>query len=241
MSKEATSEQLSVREGAGYDEVFQTGHEPKEGLSWLLERETSAHSLDKKMESCVGEGGEEEIDEGEDEGDEGEKDDREEGDADERTLEVGSSGSLGNGHTHPFILPKMWTVNDFLSMMTANIVKNLRDRYQIPDHIPIRLLGKFKKCYSGKTANVGMYDAMFATGHRLPLMASHHQLANFLGLSVSQIAPNAWRIFIEAEILWGHLSGGNCQLLLDEFFITTNLSTSSSPKEYTTLLHGRKG
>ena len=27
MSREATSEQLSVREGAGYDEVFQTGNE----------------------------------------------------------------------------------------------------------------------------------------------------------------------------------------------------------------------
>ena len=135
----------------------------------------------------------------------GEEDDWDEGDADERTLEVGSSGSLGNGHTHPFILPKMWTVNDFLSMMTANIFKNLKNRYQIPDHIPIRLLGKFEKCYSGKTTNVGMYDAIFATGLRLPLMASHHQLANFLGLSISQIAPNAWRIFIEAEILWGHL------------------------------------
>ena len=37
-------------------------------------------------------------------------------------------------------------------------------------------------------------------------------------LSVSQIAPNAWRIFIDVEILWGHLSGGNRQLSLDEFF-----------------------
>ena len=185
MFREATSEQLSVREGAGCDEVFQTGHEPKEGLSRSSERETSAHSLDKEMESCVREGGEEEIDEGENEGDEGEEDDRDEGDADERTLEVGSSGSLGNGNTHPFILPKMWTVNDFLSMMTANIFKNLKDRYQIPDHIPIRLLGKFEKCYSRKTADVRMYDAMFAAGLRLPLMASHHQLANFLGLSVS--------------------------------------------------------
>ena len=34
MSREATSEQSSVREGAGYNEVFQTGHELEEGLSW---------------------------------------------------------------------------------------------------------------------------------------------------------------------------------------------------------------
>ena len=57
---------------------------------------------------------------------------------------------------------------------------------------------------------VGMYDAMFAAGLRLPLMTLHHQLVNFLGLSISQIAPNAWRIFIGVEILWGRLSGGNC-------------------------------
>ena len=35
-----------------------------------------------------------------------------------------------------------------------------------------------------------MYDAMFAARLRLPLMALHHKLAIFLGLSVSQIAPN---------------------------------------------------
>ena len=150
----------------------------------------------------MGEGGEEEeIDEG-----------------DRKTLEGGSLGSPGDGHTHPFILPKMWTVNDFLPTMMANIFKNLRDRYQIPYHIPIRLLGKFKKCYSRKTVDVDMYNAMFAAGLRLPLMALHRQLANYLGLSVSQIALNAWRIFIGAEILWGCLSGENCQLLLDKFF-----------------------
>ena len=144
------------------------------------------------MESCVGEGGEEEeIDVSEDEGDKEEEDDEDEGDADERTLEGGSLGSLGDGHTHPFILPKMWTINDFLPTMTANIFKNLSDLYQTPDHIPIHLPEKFKKCYSSKTADIGMYDAMFAVGLRLPLTALHYQLANFLELSVSLIAPNA--------------------------------------------------
>ena len=175
----------------------------------------STYSPDEKVESCVGEGSEEEEI---DEGDEGEEGDGDEGDADKRTLEVGSSRSPRDGHTRPFILPKMWTVNDFLPTMTTNIFKNLRDRYQIPDHIQIRLLGKFEKCYLGKIANVGMYDAMFAARLRLPLMALHYQLANFLGLSVSQIAPNAGKIFIGAEILWGRLSGGNRQLSLDKFF-----------------------
>jgi len=131
---------------------------------------------------------------GEDEGDEGGEegeDDGDEGEVDKRTLEDESSRSPRDGHTHPFILPKMWTVNDFLLTMTANIFKNLRDRYQIPDHIPIRLLRKFEKCYSRRNMDVGMYNAMFAVGLRLPLTALYRQLANFLGLSVSQIAPNA--------------------------------------------------
>ena len=102
--------------------------------------------------------------------------------------------------------------------MLEKIFKNLGAHFQIPDNIPIRLLGKFEKCYKRKTVDVSMYDAMFATGLRLSLTALHHQLANFLGLSISQIAPDAWRIFIGAEILWGRLSGGNRQLTLDEFF-----------------------
>ena len=53
-----------------------------------------------------------------------------------------------------------------------------------------------------------MYDTMFAVGLRLPLTALHQKLAIFLGLFISQIAPNAWRIFIRPEILLGHLSGG---------------------------------
>jgi len=43
MSSKVTSEQLSIREGASYDEVFCLGHEP-EDFSWSSERETSAQS-----------------------------------------------------------------------------------------------------------------------------------------------------------------------------------------------------
>ena len=113
MSREAISEQSSVREGVGYDEVFQTGHEPEEGHSWSLEREMSARSPDEGEESYIGEGDEEEIDkgevdgEGEVKGDEGMEGDGDENDADERTPEVGSLGSLGSGHACPFILPQM--------------------------------------------------------------------------------------------------------------------------------------
>ena len=68
-------------------------------------------------------------------------------------------------------------------------------------NIPIYLPKENEKCYTGRTADMGMYDAMFAAGLKLPLMALHRQLVDYLGLSVSQIAPNAWRTFIGAEIL----------------------------------------
>ena len=94
-----------------------------------------------------------------------------------------------------------WAVNKFLPSMSDKIFKELHIRYQIPEHIPIRLPKENEKCYTGRTTDVGMYDAMFAAGLRLPLTALHRQLVDFLGRSVSQITPNAWRTFIGAEIL----------------------------------------
>ena len=144
----------------------------------------------------------------------------EENDGDESDDGEGSSegASAGPGDNRPFILPAEWAVNKFLPSMRDKIFSELRVRYQIPKHIPIRLPYENEKCYTRRIVDVGMYDAMFTVGLRLPLTAFHRQLVDYLGLSVSQIAPNAWRTFIGAEILWGSLSGGNSQLMLDEFF-----------------------
>ena len=91
MSREVTNEQSSVCEGAGYDEVFRLGQEPKKGFSWSSERETLAQSPDEEVKSYGGEGEEEgEIKEGEEErGSEGDEDD-----GDEESFEE-TSGSLG--------------------------------------------------------------------------------------------------------------------------------------------------
>ena len=126
------------------------------------------------------EGSEEVGDEGEDEIEEGKKgngsdEDDDDGDEDdddgnEESREGTSVGPWGN---RPFILPKDWAINKFLPMMSDKVFKDLRTPYQIPDHIPIRLPRENERCYSGRTANVGMYDAMFAAGLRLPLTALH--------------------------------------------------------------------
>ena len=220
MSSDALSEESSVSEGAGYDETFGLGDE-SEDFSPSSERETLAQSPDGEDEGYaegseevgvdkVGkEGSGEDADGDEEDGYSDEEDDGE---------ESCEGTSVGPGDNRPFILPAEWVVNKFLPLMSDKVFKELRIRYQILEHIPICLPRENEKCYSGRTADVGMYDAMFVVGLRLSLMVLHRQLVDFLGLSVSQIVPNAWRTFIGAEILWGSLSGGNRQLTLDEFF-----------------------
>lgn len=107
--------------------------------------------------------------------------------------------------------------NDFYLNMSSKVFKTLHARYQIPAHILMCLPRKFVKC-SGKTADIGMYDTMFTVGLRLLVTELHYQLPNYLGLSVSQIAPNMWRIIIGAEAIWGKLSGGNHRLSLGNYF-----------------------
>ena len=89
------------------------------------------------------------------------------------TMEKGlvRGASAGPGDNRPFILPAEWAVNKFLPSMSNKIFSELRVRYQIPEHIPIRLPYENEKYYTGRTADVGMYDAMFAVGLRLPLIA----------------------------------------------------------------------
>lgn len=47
---------------------------------------------------------------------------------------------------------------------------------------------------------------MFKARFRLPLSALHHRLLQYLGLPITQISPNAWRIFISAKVLYRVLS-----------------------------------
>ena len=219
MSSDATCEESSVCKGAGYDEAFGSGNE-SEDFSPSSERETSAQSPDGN-ESYTERVNEVEEERGEDGGEGGDIDiDGDDCDGGDSDGEEGPSEGTSEGpeDKRPFILPEDWAVNKFLPRMSDKVFRELRTRYQIPDHIPIRLPEENESCYSGRTADVGMYDAMFAAGLRLPLTALHRQLADFLGLSVTQVAPNAWRTFIGAEVLWGRLSGGNRQLTLDEFF-----------------------
>ena len=164
MSSDAMSEESSVREGASYDEAFGAGVE-FEDFSPSLGRETSTQSLDSEDECYAEESEEVEIEVGKEESwvDSGDAPDGEDGDDGEGSSE---GASAGPGDNRPFILPAEWAINKFLPSMSNKIFSELRVRYQIPEHIPIRLPYENEKCYTGRIADVGMYDAMFAACER---------------------------------------------------------------------------
>ena len=58
---------------------------------------------------------------------------------------------------------------------------------------------------------------MLKAGLRFPLNSLHCELLKCLGLSVSQISPNAWRVFIAMEVLYGAMSNGARSLTVWEF------------------------
>ena len=88
------------------------------------------------------------------------------------------------------MLPE-WTVNAFTSTIKEPHFKTLRANYQIPDYIPIRLPYKSEKCYYEGVDDVGVYEQVFKVGHRFPQSSRHCELLKYLGLSASQISPNA--------------------------------------------------
>ena len=92
--------------------------------------------------------------------------------------------------------------------MTNEVFNRLRPRFQIPKDVPTRKVDKGEKCYTGESYEVGFYEVAFIARLRLPLSYLYCRLADYMGVSIYQIAPNTWRIFICTEVLWGQLSGG---------------------------------
>lgn len=99
------------------------------------------------------------------------------------------------------ILLDDWSIHDFPVDMSNEVFSRLRPHFQIPNNVPNRKGDSGEKCYDGKSSDVDFYEAMFIAGLCLPLSILHCQLTSYLGISVSQIASNAWRIFIGAKVL----------------------------------------
>ena len=124
---------------------------------------------------------------------------------------------IGVDGLREFIMLPEWTVNDFNSTIKEKHFSTLRANYQIPNNIPICLPYKSKKCYYEGIEGVGVYDQMLKVGLRFPLSSIHRELLKYLGMSINQVSPNAWRVFIAMEVLYGAMSNGARRLSVREF------------------------
>ena len=59
---------------------------------------------------------------------------------------------------------------------------------------------------------------MLKAGLRFPLSALHRRLLQYLGLAITQISLNAWRVFLGVEVLYGVLSNRALRMMVEEFF-----------------------
>ena len=117
-----------------------------------------------------------------------------------------------------FLLLLLWTINDFNSSIKKKHFETLRERYQTSVGIPIRLPFNSKKCYYRDAEDVGVYEQMFKVGLRFPLSAFHCRLLQYLGLVVTQISLNVWRVFLGVEVLYGVLTNGERKMTVEKFF-----------------------
>ena len=116
-----------------------------------------------------------------------------------------------------FIMLLEWTVHKFTSVIKEKHFSTFRAIFQIPDYITICLPYVSKKCYYEGVDGVRVYEQMLKTGLRFPLSTLHRELLKYLGLSITQISPNAWRVFIAMEILYGAMTDGARRLTVREF------------------------
>ena len=124
---------------------------------------------------------------------------------------------VGPDGLRKFIMLPIWMINDFNSTSKDPHFKTLRAKYQIHDNVPLCLPYKSEKCYYDGIKGVRIYEQMLKAGLRFPLSSLHHQLLQHLGLSINQVAPNAWRVFLGVEVLYRVMSNGARRLTVQEF------------------------
>ena len=189
----ASSNQSVVRDGAEYENVYPSGHKDQESPGEdRSPSSSSSSSTDEDVEIV-------EIEGSDDDGN--------------QALEsvVGADG------LRKFIMLPEWTFHKFTSVIREKHFSTFRTNFQIPDYISIRLPYVSEKCYYEGVDGVGIYEQVLKAGLRFPLSTLHRELLHYLGLSVTQISPNAWRVFIAMEILYGAWSNGERRLTVREF------------------------
>jgi hypothetical protein len=120
------------------------------------------------------------------------------------TTESSSSNSLSQEPRIPISvrdLNKPFIAEEVPSKLIDKDIGRLRSRYQIPENIVVRLPEDGEWACSSNGEDVALYKDSLVGGLRLPFRPFEREILHRLGLSPSQLNPNAWQIMTGLQVL----------------------------------------
>ena len=94
-------------------------------------------------------------------------------------------------------------VIDFITCTTTvDDLDDLRARYDIPDDITLRILGKNDTLSRPCRGYITLFLESFKLGMRCPLQPYFGRILSGLNLAPGQLNPNGWRVLSRLFILW---------------------------------------
>ena len=127
--------------------------------------------------------------------------------------------------TSPSTPCKAWNIQSTLSEKDE---KRIRDRFQFPDSVRIRISSDEDRACHLYADEVYFYEENFASGIHLPVHPFVRELFVYLHIAPAQLVPNSWRIVICCIVVWMSANDGDV-IKKDEFLHFYRLRKSKDP------------